>query len=102
MIDNTAVKSFIDKQHVRCDIVMRYVDLVSEIGELGKELLKESSYGKAPLRLSPAIKDEMGDCIFALLALCAEMDVDPSEVLDHALNKYESRFLETGGIGSGA
>lgn len=100
MIDNAKVKLFMERYHVRCDTVTRYVDLVSEIGELGKELLKGSDYGKTPLQFSLAAKDEMGDCIFSLLALCVEMDIDPSEALDYALSKYEARFSESGMIGS--
>ena len=40
MIDDSAVYGFLDEYKLRCGITERYIDLSSEVGELGKELLK--------------------------------------------------------------
>lgn len=39
------VDKLIRQYHLTGDEVIRYIDLVSEVGELGKELLKSSEYG---------------------------------------------------------
>jgi NTP pyrophosphatase (non-canonical NTP hydrolase) len=45
--------------------------------------------------------DELGDALFALLALCAALDVDAEAALETSLAKYEERLTESGGAGSG-
>ncbi len=41
------VRAFVERNHLECGAQSRYVDLVSEVGELGKEILKSTDYGKA-------------------------------------------------------
>ncbi len=87
------------------DAQTRYIDLVSEVGELGKEILKAIDYGNKSF---PAgghedevnAKMEMGDCLFSLFALCCGMGIDAREALEAALAKYEERFSAGGKIGS--
>lgn len=84
---------------------IRYIDLVSEVGELGKEILKTADYGKKSVipglrKYGDNAKIEMGDCLFSLLALCCGMGIDAREALDAALAKYEARFSTGDGIGS--
>nr|WP_296478737.1 MazG nucleotide pyrophosphohydrolase domain-containing protein [uncultured Acetatifactor sp.] len=67
---------------------IRYIDLVSEVGELGRHEYSDNA------------KMEMGDCIFALLALCCGMRIDAREALETALAKYDERFSTGGGISS--
>ena len=64
-------------------------------------MLKGSGYGKTMLQVNAETWEEMGDCLFSLLALCMEMGIDPEETLDGALQKYEKRFSLSGQIGSG-
>lgn len=47
MIDDSAVYGFLDEYKLRCGITERYIGLSSEVGELGKELLKATDYGKS-------------------------------------------------------
>ncbi len=42
----------------------------------------------------------MGDCLFSILALCCEMNIDAEEALNFALNKYKQRNELKGNIGS--
>ncbi len=85
------VKEFIINHQLDCDLNTRYMDLVSEIGELGKEIIKGSDYGKYPYKNTEHLKMELGDCLFSLLALAIKSDIDAEEALTMALNKYEDR-----------
>lgn len=94
------VEEFLDKYNLRTTPEARFIDVVSEIGELGKEILKGNDYGKKAHQNSPKLKDELGDCLFALLALACEARIDAKSALAVALKKYELRFLEKGEVGS--
>lgn len=96
-----SVADFINKYQLHTTNSIRYIDLVTEIGELGKEIIKSSEYGKKNIEKTPQIADELGDCLFSLLALCHEMDIDAQSILQKSLSKYESRFAQKGDIGSG-
>jgi NTP pyrophosphatase (non-canonical NTP hydrolase) len=43
----------------------------------------------------------LGDALFALLALCSDLDVDADAALEESLAKYERRLDSTGAAGSG-
>ena len=101
MIDEKRVYTFIDDHTLRCGAETRFIDLVSEIGEVGKELLKGTDYNKQAFCLSDATKSEIGDCLFSLFALCQELQIDPEEALANALAKYKKRFEQRGSISSG-
>ena len=46
-------------------------------------------------------EQELGDCLFSLIALSGELGIDPASALDSALAKYKRRFDAKGRIGSG-
>ena len=94
------VSQFCDAHHLETTTDIRYMDLVCEIGELGKELLKGSEYGHKTHENTPALEMEMGDCIFSLVALCNALHIDMDVALGKALAKYQARFIEKGHIGS--
>lgn len=94
------VNAFIKKYQLQTDAKTRYIDVASEIGELGKEILVSTDYGKMDLDVNAQMADEMGDCLFSILALCCELDIDAQEALAKALAKYEKRFAKKGDIGS--
>jgi len=81
-------------------VEIRYIDLVSEVGELGKEIIQGSSYGKNDFEVTDKPQDEIGDCLFSLLALCCSLNINAEETVKNSLNKYERRFNERGSIGS--
>ena len=95
------VREFVGRYNLSCGETARYLDLVSEVGELGKEILKGTDYGKRPFSAPAALKGEVGDCLFSLLALCGELELDAEEVLAEAMDKYARRFERKGDIGSG-
>lgn len=97
----SAVKHFVDEYDLSCGVSARCIDLMSELGELGKEILKSTAYGGRPFEPNEAIREEAGDCLFSLLALLCEMGVDAQEALAAALAKYERRFASSASISSG-
>ncbi|MCL2593595.1 MAG: MazG-like family protein [Defluviitaleaceae bacterium] len=88
------VSRFIEKYKLHTSAEIRYIDLVSEIGELGGEIAKSTDYGKKELMKNEKIQDEIGDCLFSLLALFEEFGIDAEEALKNAICKYENRFKE--------
>lgn len=97
----SAVKRFIDQHELSCPVQSRYIDLTSEVGELGKELLKASNYGKCEPQATAAAAQEAGDCLFSLLALMNDLGIDAQEALQTVMTKYEQRILQKGSAGSG-
>lgn len=97
----SAVKHLIKQYHLTCSAQSRYIDLTSEVGELGKELLKSSAYGSQPVQVNDAIAEEAGDCLFALLALMDELQINAEDALQAVLDKYQLRFQSKGRIDSG-
>lgn len=95
------VKAYVLKRNLRTDAVSRLLDLTSELGEVAKEVLRATAYGTMPLATTPALTEEVGDCLFSLLALCETLDISAEEALEGALGKYETRFESKGSIGSG-
>ena len=57
-------------------------------------------YGKRPYTPTPETAEELGDCLFSLLALCCELDVDAEGALSGALEKYGARLRRKGDAGS--
>lgn len=79
----------------------RILDIQSELGELAKEVLKSTNYGKKELVITKELELELGDVLYSLLTFANENGVSIEKCLDGALAKYEKRNLETGNIGSG-
>ncbi len=93
MDDQERVADFIDRHDLAAPPAFRLLDLVSELGEVAKDVNESTGYGTSPQDVA-VNEDELGDTLFALLALADELDLDAGEALDTALAKYESR-LET-------
>jgi len=91
---------FISEFSLQTGPEIRYMDLVSEVGELGKEIIKGSNYGKESFIKTPELAEEIGDCLFSLLALATELEIDADVALGQALSKYRLRFAQKGHIGS--
>lgn len=99
MDEQARVGRFIDEHDLSCPPAYRLLDLSAEVGELAADATASSDYGANPDALSVK-QDELGDTLFALLALCEELDVDAGEALDTSIQKYERRLTERGDAGS--
>ena len=94
------VAEFVETHDIDAPPEFRLLDLVSELGELAKDANVSTDYGDAPDAFELS-EDELGDALFALLALAESVDADANEALETALSKYEDRLAETGEAGSG-
>ena len=100
MDEQSRVASFVAENDLEAPAAYRLLDAVSELGEVSKAVCTSTAYGSDPAAVSVP-KDELGDALFALLTLCAELDVDAGAALETSLSKYEDRLAETGDAGSG-
>lgn len=96
------VREFLNVSKTFSDTFVRLADIQSELGELSKEILKATRYGKTetPTR-HESIEDEYGDLLFSVLALGVELKADPEYCLKKSIEKYNKRLEKTGQIGSG-
>ena len=100
MDEQSTVAGFVRRNDLEAPAAYRLLDAVSELGEVAKEVCTSTGYGDDPGSVAVA-EDELGDALFALLALCEELDVDAEAALETSLAKYEDRLGETGQPGSG-
>lgn len=100
MAQQRAVAAFLDDHDLHADPAYRLLDLAAEVGEMAADATKSSEYGDAPEELSVP-EDELGDALFALLAVADELDIDAGAALETSLAKYENRIETTGAAGSG-
>ena len=95
------VNELIKKYNLESSVEIRFIDLISELGELGKEILKGNEYGKKDLSNTENLESEIGDTFFSLICVANGLNIDLQNALDNVLNKYENRFSNKGNIGSG-
>jgi len=79
------------------------LDLLSELGEVAKEILLATDYGKRPF--SPQsnqleLAGELGDVLYSLCLLANVSGVDLEEAFTTTLQKYEMRWQQQGNPGS--
>ena len=86
------VQSLCKKNNLSSSVEHRVLDVVSELGELSKEILKASSYGKSSYVFNEKIKLELGDVLFSLITLANSLDVNLDVALEAVLKKYEKRI----------
>jgi NTP pyrophosphatase (non-canonical NTP hydrolase) len=89
-----AVARFAERHDRQHDIETNALDLVAEVGELAKEILLATDYGRRPALFRQELADEVGDVLYSLLALAEACGVDAEEALTASLSKYERRLAE--------
>jgi len=94
------VRKFIGKYDLKMPLENWNFELVSEIGELGKEFNKGSKYGKKPQELTEDFELEIGDIFYSLLGLSNQANLDLKSCLNKVLAKYKERFDKNGKISS--
>lgn len=94
------VIQFVKAHSLGTSAELRLLDLVSEIGELAKELLKVKQYGDSEFTPNQGWEDELGDVFFSLICLANQTDVDLRQALALALKKYHERMELAGSISS--
>lgn len=99
MEEQRRVAEFVSSHGLEAAPAYRVLDLVSEVGEVAKEVNLSTGYGASGEVEIAA--DELGDALFALLALAEAVDVDAHEALEAAMAKYRARLEASGDAGSG-
>ena len=94
------VQEMIKRYDLETSPEMRYIDLASEVGELGKELLKATGYGKKEFKKTENTELEIGDILFSLTCIANNLEIDMEQALVGVMKKYQRRFNEKGDIGS--
>ena len=95
------VNDLIKKYNLESSAEIRYIDLVTEVGELGKEILKGNDYGRKELTNTDNLELELGDVFFSLICVANGLNIDMQNALNSVLEKYKNRFSNKGNIGSG-
>lgn len=85
---------------LNCDPAYRLLDLAAEVGELAADLNDATGYGDDAAAAAVS-SDEVGDALFALLAVADGLEVDAGAALDEALAKYERRIADSDSPASG-
>lgn len=81
---------------------MRLIDVLSELGEAAKEIVKSSNYGKEKLRLDRDTWEmELGDVFYSVVALANATGTDLEKALNLTMRKMEARIAMKGHPGSG-
>lgn len=95
------VDTFVQQNQLKISLNDRLLDLVSEVGELSKEVLANSAYGCQTFQPGKNWAGEMGDVFFSLICLANSSGVDLEKALHHAIEKYRARLSATRQVGSG-
>lgn len=94
------VSNLIKTCHLNNETNIRYIDLVSEVGELGKEILLASNYGTQKEKYTDNFSLEIGDVFFSLLCICESQRINLNESFSQVLDKYKARYKSKEDIGS--
>ena len=97
----TRVAEFVAEHNLETSVSARFLDLVAELGEVAKETLKGSRYGKDDFHPTPAWEEELADAFFSLICIANSTGVDLDSALDKVLDKYLTRIEDRGDSGSG-
>lgn len=93
------IKEFCKENNLESPPEYQLLDTMAELGEVAKEILKMSDYGRKPVEFREEIKSELGDVLYSLVTIANTFDVDLEEALEIVLEKYKKR-LKKGSAGS--
>lgn len=94
------VKIFCRIKNLESPLEIKALDLVSEVGEISKEIIKGTKYGIKNFQKTENTETELGDVLFSLITLANQLDIDLEIALEKVLEKYQKRFEEKKDIGS--
>ena len=98
------IADFVARYGLDSDVAYRLLDLVSEVGELSKAVLKATDYGEQAFQAGATNgtwEEELGDVLFSLICVANATGVDLEQGLAAVLEKYRNRFQRTQDVGSG-
>ena len=86
------IKKFCKENDMESPAEHRVLDTMSELGEVAKEILKMSDYGRKPIEYREELKSELGDVLYSLITIANTFDIDLDSALRQVLEKYEKRL----------
>lgn len=96
----TQANEFAQKHNLSRPASVYALDVLSELGEVAKELLLASDYGARTPQFREQIDGELGDVLYSLCLLATAVGVDLDDAFAATLAKYERRYREHGRLGS--
>jgi len=92
-MDLTPLRAFVARHDLHTAPEWSLLDVLAELGELSRALLKETHFGRDAAPLPPAIAHEkIGDVMFALAYLSTLYDVDPEAALWDSVRRFEEKL----------
>lgn len=88
------VTEFVSKYGLKADAQSRYIDFMSEAGQLGQAILQASDYGSRPLYVTDEIAAKAGDTLFSFFAMISDFGLDAQDILDAVMASYQARLSE--------
>ena len=95
------VNKFVENRDIKTGVETRLLDLISEIGEISKEVLKGNHYGEKEFKKTDEWNEELGDVFFSLICIANSTEINLEESLKTVIEKYEKRIEKKGKISSG-
>ena len=86
------VEEFCQKHNLVYPPEHRVLDLVSEVGEIAKEVLKMSEYETKPLQFREEIISKIGDVFYSLITVANYFNINLEEALEIVIKKYKQRI----------
>ena len=89
------IKKFCEENNMESSAEHRVLDTMSELGEVAKEILKMSDYGRKrrkPIEHKEGLKSELGDVLYSLITIANTFNIDLEDALQQVLKKYERRM----------
>ena len=81
------IKQFCEKNDMQSPPEHRILDTMSELGEVAKEMLKMTNYGRKALEYREEMKSELGDVMYSLITLANTFDIALDDALNQVLEK---------------
>lgn len=93
---------FANEHNLHHDPGVYALDLMSELGEVAKEILLATNYGKRPYPATnnEDIASELGDALYSLCQLANAASIDLEDAFAQTMQKYQNRWQTKGHIGS--
>ena len=86
------VKNFCKDFNLDSGVEFKVLDLISEVGEFSKEVLKATDYGKEKVDSNDELKMEIGDIFYSLITIANSLDINLDEALDKVLELNKKRL----------
>lgn len=92
-MDLQPLREFIAQHHLETQPAYSLLDIMSELGEVAKELLQGTDYGRGSGTADATrMREEIGDLMFAVAYLSTLYDVDPEAAMWESVHKFERRL----------